>query len=76
MELITVNNLTFKYPKSETAAVDNVSLAIQKGSYTAIVGFNGSGKSTLARIICGLELPESGSVYNDPQFLEGRQPEI
>ena len=62
MELITVNNLTFKYPKSETAAVDNVSLAIQKGSYTAIVGFNGSGKSTLARIICGLELPESGSV--------------
>jgi len=61
-ELITVKNLTFKYPKTDAAAVSDVSLSIYEGSYTAIIGFNGSGKSTLARIICGLELPESGTV--------------
>lgn len=61
-ELITVKNLIYRYPKVKVAAVDNVSLSIKKGSYTAIVGFNGSGKSTLARLISGLELPKSGTV--------------
>ncbi len=62
MSVISVNNLVYKYPESNKNAVDNLSFVIERGSYTAIVGYNGSGKSTLARLLCGLENPESGTI--------------
>ncbi|MCR4580686.1 MAG: ATP-binding cassette domain-containing protein [Treponema sp.] len=62
MNLISVQNVKYKYPQSSSYAVDNVSLEIEKGAYVAIVGYNGSGKSTLARLICGLDEPESGKI--------------
>ena len=62
MSVITVNNLSFKYPQSNKAALSNVSFGIEKGSYLAIVGYNGCGKSTLARLLCGLEVPDSGTI--------------
>jgi len=62
MSVLSLENISFTYPNAQKKALDKVSFAIQKGSYTALVGANGSGKSTLSKIICGLELPESGSV--------------
>lgn len=62
MSIISVKNLSFKYPQSNKAALFDVSFGIEKGSYVAIVGYNGCGKSTLARLLCGLEVPESGSI--------------
>lgn len=62
MSLISVKSLSFKYPQSKRNIVDDVSFVIEKGSYTAIVGYNGSGKSTLARLISGLEVPLSGQI--------------
>ena len=62
MSVITVKNLNFKYPQSNRAALFDVSFGIEKGSYVAIVGYNGCGKSTLARLLCGLEVPESGTI--------------
>lgn len=62
MSVITVKNLNFKYPQSNKAALFDVSFGIEKGSYVAIVGYNGCGKSTLARLLCGLEVPASGSI--------------
>ena len=62
MSVITVNNLSFKYPQSDKAALFDVSFGIEKGSYVAIVGYNGCGKSTLARLLCGLEVPSSGTI--------------
>ena len=62
MSVITVKNLNFKYPQSNKAALSDVSFGIEKGSYVAIVGYNGCGKSTLARLLCGLEVPESGTI--------------
>ena len=59
---ITVENVSFRYPGTDSAAVDRVSLVIPPGQSVALVGENGSGKSTLVRLLAGLYLPESGRV--------------
>lgn len=43
-------------------ALDDVSLMVRQGQATAIVGQTGSGKSTLLRLVCALEVPDSGHV--------------
>lgn len=67
--IIKIDNLIFRYggemddAKPASNAVDGVSLEIEKGSFTAILGKNGSGKSTLAKNLNGLLLPSAGVVY-------------
>ena len=65
--IITIENLTFEYTRGEESdpvkAIDNISLEIERGSFTAIIGKNGSGKSTLAKNLNGLLLPTEGAVY-------------
>lgn len=65
--IIKIENLTFQYAPEDGEeagkALNNVSLEIEKGSFTAIIGRNGSGKSTLAKNLNGLLLPTSGAVY-------------
>ena len=66
---IVVKDVSFSYDvdeetegKAPRLALDGISVSIEKGSYTAILGSNGSGKSTLAKIIDILEVPDSGKV--------------
>jgi len=49
--------------KAKTHALKGVSLAIPRGSISAIVGTSGHGKSTLLQLIGGLDKPTSGSVF-------------
>lgn len=65
--IIRIDDLVFQYKKEEqldpVTAVDHVSIEIERGSFTAIIGKNGSGKSTLAKNINALLLPSGGAVY-------------
>ena len=65
--MIESNKLTFYYPAEEgreaVAALHEVSLSIEKGSFTVILGHNGSGKSTLAKHMNAVLLPSAGKVY-------------
>ncbi|WP_407892234.1 energy-coupling factor ABC transporter ATP-binding protein [Lacticaseibacillus sp. N501-2] len=59
---IEVEHLSYHYPESPKAALNDVSFAVPAGQWWAIIGHNGSGKSTLAKNINGLLAPESGQV--------------
>jgi putative ABC transport system ATP-binding protein len=58
----------------EIAAIDDVSLRIEKGSFTSIVGPSGSGKTTLINVLGCLDNPTSGRLALDGQvvFADGR----
>lgn len=61
MDALKIENLNFSYDEV-TPVLQDISLTLEKGSYTAIVGHNGSGKSTLAKLIIGLLEAQSGTI--------------
>lgn len=63
-KILTVENLVKYYGTGERTvkAVDHISLEVERGTFTAIVGRSGSGKSTLLHLIGGLDRPDSGKV--------------
>jgi putative ABC transport system ATP-binding protein len=67
MKLIELYNVTKIYDETivPVKAIDNISLQIDKGEFTAIVGPSGSGKTTLLNLIGGLDYPTSGKVIVD-----------
>lgn len=66
---IETENLTFKFPESETEILNSISLKIDQGEKIVIEGENGSGKTTLIRILSGLLQKTSGAFYiNDDTF--------
>ena len=64
MEILKVQNLCKTYGSGENAvkALTDVSFAMEKGEFAAVVGASGSGKSTLLNCIRGLDTPTSGSI--------------
>ena len=65
---IQINNLRYVYlPKTPNAqvAVDDVSLNIKEGSFSAFIGRTGSGKSTLVQHLNALLIPTSGDIQID-----------
>ena len=65
----SVEHLNFTYPNG-TKALHDVSLTLEPGKTTAIVGLSGAGKSTLINLLCKFYQPDSGQVYLDGLELE------
>jgi len=62
---IALENVSFTYQKGTplaSTALSDVSLTIEDGSYTALIGHTGSGKSTILQLLNGLLVPSQGSV--------------
>lgn len=69
--MIEAKNVSFGYKNHDTetgintttVVLNEISIEIKKGSFTAILGHNGSGKSTLAKHFNGILVPDLGEVY-------------
>ncbi len=74
MELLRIDHLSKVYGEGENIvrALDDVSFAVEKGEFIAIIGPSGSGKSTLLHILGGVDRPTSGHVYMNGEDVYAR----
>ncbi|WP_296111964.1 ABC transporter ATP-binding protein [uncultured Anaerococcus sp.] len=61
MEII-LDNVSFRYPGTDSYVLENINLRIKDSETTALVGENGAGKSTLALLLAGLYEPTEGTI--------------
>lgn len=76
--IIEVSDVTFEYTDNDNVStvLKNLSLSVERGSFTVILGHNGSGKSTLAKLMSGLLKPDRGTVTVDGITTADEQNEI
>jgi NitT/TauT family transport system ATP-binding protein len=65
---IVLADVTKRFPRAASPALDGVNLAIRRGSFFTVIGPSGAGKSTLLRVLAGLVVPDLGevSVFGEP----------
>ena len=72
--LLQIRDLYFRYSAREEFALQNLSLKLNRGSCTALLGANGSGKSTLLKLIAGIYRPTDGKIkLSDKAYLLPQQ---
>ena len=62
---LVIENLSYRYPSSNTSSLNGVSLTIEKNQSIGIVGESGAGKSTLVDVVLGLLTIEDGDILCD-----------
>jgi len=67
--LIQLEEISFQYPNTTMAVMEDLSLIIRKNESLGIAGPSGSGKSTLVDLILGLHIPENGKILVDGVLL-------
>ncbi len=60
--ILTFEDVHYQYPDDEAECLSGVSLAVEEGSFVAVLGHNGSGKSTLAKLMNAILVPTAGRV--------------
>ncbi len=65
--ILEFRNVSKAFPKSNTPAVNDVSLEVRKGEIFGVIGTTGAGKSTLLRFANLLEVPDSGNIFFENQ---------
>ncbi|MFN8470341.1 MAG: ATP-binding cassette domain-containing protein [Caldilineaceae bacterium] len=76
--LLIVENIakTFTDSARPLAVLQPISFSLDAGEFVCLLGPSGSGKSTLLRIIGGLVMPDSGTLWFDGERLTGPRPDI
>lgn len=64
-KIISLKNISFKFPNTENYVIKNINLEIKKGACLGIMGESGAGKSTFADILMTLLIPSIGEYYID-----------
>jgi len=59
---LTIKNLSFSYPGSEKAILNNINFNVKPGEMVVLVGENGAGKTTLGKLLARLYDPTSGNI--------------
>lgn len=72
MALLEITGLSKSF--GATAALDKVSLSIERGEFFALLGPSGCGKTTLLRLIAGFEAPDTGRIVIDGADVSGLPP--
>ncbi|MGI9041940.1 MAG: ABC transporter ATP-binding protein [Gemmatimonadales bacterium] len=72
MSFLALDGLVKRY--DGTAAVDGVSLALERGEMLALLGPSGSGKTTTLRLLAGFEIPDAGRVVVDGEDVTRTEP--
>jgi ABC-type sugar transport system ATPase subunit len=75
MASISLRNLGKTYPNGPCAASD-LSLEIGDGEFLVLVGPSGCGKSTALRLVAGLEVPDTGSIWLGGEDVTGKPPHL
>ena len=63
MKILKIKNISKKYYNSNSFAVNDFSLSIDKGELLCLVGESGSGKTTILRSIAGLQKIPKGQIF-------------
>jgi len=70
--IVEIESLWYKYPRSKNYALKNVNLKIPREAKVGLLGPNGSGKSTLIKIIAGIIKPQRGVIRIYGEFLKAK----
>ena len=77
--IITIQNLTKRYPLLDRPVLDSISLTIGRGEFFGLLGPNGAGKTTFISILCGILSPNQGKanifgvdIAHHPKKIKGR----
>lgn len=70
--MISINNLSYYYPNSETPVLDNIDLTIREGEFILLLGPSGCGKSTLVQCLNGIIPKVSGGTLKGEILVNGK----
>ena len=68
-EVVSIQEIYFRYPNAKKNSLRNLSLTINKGESIGLIGRSGAGKTTLVDVILGLLQPTSGSISVDGKLI-------
>lgn len=71
-QIIDIDNLSIKY--GNFYSLKNISISLNQGDFTALIGSNGAGKSTLLNALYGLLKPYKGSINYNPDYFNSLNP--